>query len=92
MQLRRIQWDFDAWEEYCDWQRVNKAALKKINQLIRDILRDPFDGLGKPEPLKEDLSGFWSRRIDERHRLVYRIDEESGNIQIAQCRGHYRDE
>ena len=87
MQLRRIQWDFDAWEEYCDWQRVNKAALKKINQLIRDILRDPFDGLGKPEPLKEDLSGFWSRRIDDTNRLVYRIN--NGVIEILSCRGHY---
>ena len=87
MQLRRIQWDFDAWEEYCDWQRVNKAALKKINQLIRDILRDPFDGLGKPEPLKEDLSGFWSRRIDDEHRIVYAVERET--VVIISCRGHY---
>lgn len=87
MQLRRIQWDFDAWEEYCDWQRVNKAALKKINQLIRDILRDPFDGLGKPEPLKEDLSGFWSRRIDEENRLIYAVEQDV--IVLISCKGHY---
>ena len=87
MQLRRIQWDFDAWEEYCDWQRVNKAALKKINQLIRDILRDPFDGLGKPEPLKEDLSGFWSRRIDEENRLIYAVEQYA--VVLISCKGHY---
>jgi toxin YoeB len=87
MQLRRIQWDFDAWEEYCDWQRVNKAALKKINQLIRDILRDPFDGLGKPEPLKEDLSGFWSRRIDEENRLIYAVEQDA--VVLISCKGHY---
>lgn len=87
MQLRRIQWDFDAWEEYCDWQRVNKAALKKINQLIRDILRDPFDGLGKPEPLKEELSGFWSRRIDEENRLIYAVEQDV--VVLISCKGHY---
>ena len=87
MQLRRIQWDFDAWEEYCDWQRVNKAALKKINQLIRDILRDPFDGLGKPEPLKEDLSGLWSRRIDEENRLIYAVEQDA--VVLISCKGHY---
>ena len=87
MQLRRIQWDFDAWEEYCDWQRVNKAALKKINQLIRDIRRDPFDGLGKPEPLKEDLSGFWSRRIDEENRLIYAVEQDV--VVLISCKGHY---
>lgn len=87
MQLRRIQWDFDAWEEYCDWQRVNKAALKKINQLIRDILRDPFDGMGKPEPLKEDLSGFWSRRIDEENRLIYAVEQDV--VVLISCKGHY---
>ena len=87
MQLRRIQWDFDAWEEYYDWQRVNKAALKKINQLIRDILRDPFDGLGKPEPLKEDLSGFWSRRIDEENRLIYAVEQDV--VVLISCKGHY---
>ena len=87
MQIKRIQWDFDAWEEYCDWQRVNKAALKKINQLIRDILRDPFDGLGKPEPLKEDLSGFWSRRIDEENRLIYAVEQDA--VVLISCKGHY---
>ena len=87
MQIKRIQWDIDAWEEYCDWQRVNKAALKKINQLIRDILLDPFDGLGKPEPLKEDLSGFWSRRIDEENRLIYAVEQDV--VVLISCKGHY---
>ena len=66
---------------------MNKAALKKINQLIRDILRDPFDGLGKPEPLKEDLSGFWSRRIDEENRLIYAVEQDA--VVLISCKGHY---
>lgn len=85
-------WHDTAWGDYLYWQTQDKKTLKRINQLIKDIERNGNEGVGKPEPLKDNLSGFWSRRIDERHRLVYRIDEESGNIQIAQCRGHYRDE
>ncbi len=85
-------WHDTAWGDYLYWQTQDKKPLKRINQLIKDIERNGNEGVGKPEPLKDNLSGFWSRRIDERHRLVYRIDEESGNIQIAQCRGHYRDE
>jgi len=82
-------WHDAAWEEYLYWQTQDKKTLKRVNLLIKDIERNPFDGLGKPEPLKENLSGFWSRRIDEKNRLVYRIVGE--NCQIAQCRGHYTD-
>ena len=63
MQIQRIQWDFDAWEDYCQWQRTDRNVLKRINMLVKDIRRSPFDGIGKPEPLKGSLSGFWSRRI-----------------------------
>lgn len=82
----RIKWEADAWQDYITWQS-NKAALRRINQLIRDIQRSPFEGLGKPEPLKHQLSGYWSRRIDDTNRLVYRV--ENDEITIAQCRGHY---
>ncbi len=85
-------WHGTAWADYLYWQAQDKKTLKRINQLIKDIERNGNEGIGKPEPLKEKLSGFWSRRIDERHRLVYRILEENGNIQIAQCKGHYNDE
>ena len=79
----------DAWVDYCYWQTQDKKTLKRINKLIKDIQRDPFTGIGKPEPLKGELSGFWSRRIDDSNRLVYRI--RNGNIEIAQCGSHYRD-
>jgi len=71
------------------WQTQDKKTLKRINQLIKDIKRSPFDGIGKPEPLKDNLSGFWSRRIDEEHRLVYMVEEEV--ISIIACRDHYDD-
>ena len=87
MTIRSIQWDADAWDEYCDWQQTNKNIVKRINQLVRDIRRMPFDGIGKPEALKGNLSGFWSRRIDDTNRLVYRIN--NGVIEILSCRGHY---
>ena len=80
-------WHDAAWTEYVYWQTQDKKTLRRINQLIRDIERNPYEGMGKPEPLKGDLSGFWSRRIDERNRLVYRM--EGDNCQIAQCKGHY---
>lgn len=83
----KINREADAWDEYVEWQAVDRLTLRKINQLITDIQRQPFTGPGKPEPLKHDLSGYWSRRINEMHRLVYRIDD--GIITIAQCRGHY---
>lgn len=76
-----------AWEDYLYWKKVDKALLRKINSLIKEICRTPFDGTGKPEPLKENLSGFWSRRINHEHRLVYKVDDES--IVILQCRYHY---
>lgn len=76
-----------AWEDYLYWQQTDKQLVKKINQLIKDISRDPFDGLGKPEPLKHELSGFWSRRITDEHRLVYEVYENA--IGIVSCRFHY---
>lgn len=76
-----------AWEDYLYWQNADKKILKRINALIKDIQREPFAGLGKPEPLKYALSGFWSRRIDEEHRLVYTVENE--HILIAACRYHY---
>ena len=77
----------EAWEEYLYWQSRDKKIVKKINTLIKDIKREPFDGLGKPEPLKHQLSGYWSRRINEEHRLVYEIFEES--VILISCRYHY---
>jgi toxin YoeB len=79
----------DAWEDYVYWQTQDKKTLKRINMLIQDIVRNEYDGIGKPEPLGENWSGFWSRRIDEKNRLVYRIRD--GNLEIAQCRTHYKD-
>ncbi len=83
-------WHDAAWADYLYWQTQDKKTLKRINQLIKDIERNGNDGIGKPEPLKGDLSGFWSRRIDDGNRLVYLLDG-SGRIQIAQCKGHYND-
>jgi len=80
-------WQDEAWNDYLYWQKQNKKALKRINQLIQDIERNGNDGIGKPEPLKGNWQGYWSRRIDETNRLVYRIKE--GRIDIAQCRSHY---
>ena len=84
----KILWDERAWEEYLSWQTEDKRTLKRLNTLIKDIQRSPFDGIGKPEPLKENKSGWWSRRIDEANRLIYDMDEK-GNLLIAACRGHY---
>ncbi|MFA7432661.1 MAG: Txe/YoeB family addiction module toxin [Gemmobacter sp.] len=77
----------DAWDDYQYWLATDKAMVRKINGLIKECLRHPFEGTGKPEPLKGDLSGFWSRRIDREHRLVYRATATA--IEIAQCRYHY---
>ena len=77
----------DAWEDYLYWSQTDKATLKKINQLIKDCMREPFSGIGKPEPLKFDMAGCWSRRITSEHRLVYRI--EGDTLVIIQCRYHY---
>ena len=76
-----------AWKDYLYWQKTDKAMLKRINQLIKDIQREPFDGIGKPEPLKHSLSGYWSRRINDEHRLVYKVTDD--NVLIAQVRFHY---
>jgi toxin YoeB len=81
-------WHDAAWADYLYWQGQDKKTLKRINQLIKDIERSPYEGIGKPEALRGNLSGFWSRRIDEQNRLVYRIQNE--DCQIAQCKGHYR--
>ena len=80
-------WSDVAWEEYVEWQTKDRKTLFRINQLIRDAERDPFHGIGKPEPLKKNLSGWWSRRIDETNRLVYRV--RNGVLEIAQCGTHY---
>ena len=85
----RVLWEEHAWEEYCYWQTQDKKTLKRINALIKDIQRQPFDGIGKPEPLSGDLQGEYSRRINDKDRLVYHI--EDGRIYIAHCRGHYKD-
>ena len=83
----KIIWSEKSWEDYLYWQNTDKQILKKINQLIKDIQRNPFEGIGKPEPLKHQFSGFWSRRITDEHRLVYEITQNS--IAIASCRYHY---
>ena len=76
-----------AWEDYLYWQKTDKQILKRINSLIKEVTRDPFEGIGKPEPLKHALSGYWSRRINDEHRIVYKAQEDS--ILIAQLRYHY---
>ena len=82
-------WQDEAWEDYIYWQAQDKKTLKRINQLLQDINRNGYEGIGKPEPLKGKFSGWWSRRIDDTNRLVYRIN--NGQIEIAQCRSHYGD-
>jgi toxin YoeB len=83
----KLLWDDRAWDDYIYWQNQDKKTLKRINALVRDIQRDRFGGIGKPEPLTGNLSGWWSRRIDEENRIVYK--EENGAIIIAACKGHY---
>ena len=83
----KLLWDERAWEEYCAWQAEDKRTLKRINALIKDIQRNSYEGVGKPEPLRGECSGWWSRRIDEKNRIVYR--EKDGAIIIASCKGHY---
>jgi len=77
----------NAWDDYLYWQKTDKTILKRINILIKDITREPFEGIGKPEPLKHALSGYWSRRINDEHRIVYKIQDNS--LLIAQLRYHY---
>lgn len=82
-------WSDAAWEDYLCWQQQDRKTLKRINQLLKDIDRNPYAGIDKPEPLKHERKGYWSRRIDDTNRLIYRI--ENGRIEIAQCRAHYDD-
>jgi toxin YoeB len=84
---RKLAWTESAWADYLYWQGEDRKTLKRINKLISDTLRDPFEGLGKPEPLREDLSGLWSRRIDEANRIVYEVSDEY--LIIVACRFHY---
>jgi toxin YoeB len=77
----------EAWDDYLYWQKQDRKVLNRINRLIQEVRREPFSGLGKPEPLQHALSGFWSRRITEEHRMVYRVDADS--LQLVQLRYHY---
>ena len=86
--MRKI-WDEDAWEEYLYWQTQDKKTLKRINQLLQDIDRNGYGGIGKPEPLRGDLQGWWSKRIDDSNRIVFRIHNDC--IEILQYGSHYRD-
>lgn len=82
-----LAWADNAWDDYIYWQKIDQKMLKRINTLIKEIQRQPFTGIGDPEPLKHNWSGYWSRRIDREHRLVYRVDNEM--ITVVQCRYHY---
>ena len=84
----RLAWTAAAWDDYVWWQGQDRKTLKRINLLIEATLREPFEGIGKPEPLRENLSGFWSRRIDDTHRLVYAVAEN--DLVIIACRYHYQ--
>lgn len=83
----KLTFSTQAWNNYLYWQKTDKAILKRINALIKDIQRSPFEGIGKPEPLKHGLSGYWSRRINDEHRIVYKISDNQ--LHIAQLRYHY---
>ena len=86
MSSRLLSWTDEAWNSYVYWQTQDKKTLKRINKLISDVKRSPFNGIGKPEPLKENLAGFWSRRIDDTNRLVYAVDDTA--ITVISCRYH----
>jgi toxin YoeB len=83
----RLLWTLAAWEDYVYWQGQHRKTLRRINALIQDAMRNPFTGIGKPEPLRENLAGFWSRRIDDTNRLVYAV--EKNDLAIVSCRYHY---
>jgi toxin YoeB len=85
--LRKIEWTHAAWQEYVYWQTQDKKILQRINKLIDASIRNPFEGIGKPEMLRENLNGYWSRRIDDTHRLVYSVEDEK--ITLIACRYHY---
>lgn len=80
----------EGWEDYLYWQKQDKKTLRRVNQLLQGISRNPFEGLGKPELLRGNLSSWWSRLVDDVNRLIYRV-QDNGDIEIAQCRGHYSD-
>ncbi len=82
-----LVWQTNAWEDYCYWQKQDKKILERVNELIKDCLRSPFKGIGKPEPLKGNYAVCWSRRITQEHRLIYKINER--RLHILQCRYHY---
>jgi toxin YoeB len=82
-----LRWTQSAWNDYLYWQEQDRKTLKRINHLIRDTMRSPFEGIGKPEPLRENLRGFWSRRIDQANRLVYAVDDDC--LIIIACRYHH---
>ncbi|MCA0403101.1 MAG: Txe/YoeB family addiction module toxin [Proteobacteria bacterium] len=82
-----LAWAENAWLDYLYWQDTDKKILKRINLLIKDVLSHPFEGIGEPEPLKHNWSGYWSRRIDKEHRLVYKVTNDT--LYLAQCRFHY---
>ena len=84
-----IFWEDEAWQEYICWQQQDKKTLGKINRLLKEIQRNPFEGIGHPEPLSGNLSGWWSRHIDEKNRIVYKFS--GGNITILGCKDHYND-
>lgn len=84
---RRLAWTPEAWADYVYWQRQDRKTLKRINALIAAAMREPFTGIGKPEALRENLTGFWSRRIDDTHRLIYAVDDH--HVTIIACRYHY---
>ena len=87
MSKRKLAWTDEAWDSYIYWQTQDRKTLKRINKLIKATLNNPFQGIGKPEPLKENLSGFWSRRIDDMNRLVYAVNDDY--VTIISCRFHY---
>ncbi|MBE9066029.1 Txe/YoeB family addiction module toxin [Leptolyngbya cf. ectocarpi LEGE 11479] len=87
MSNRKLAWTYEAWQDYIYWQSQDKKTLKRINKLIKETKKQPFEGIGKPEPLKENLSGFWSRRIGDTNRLVYAVDDDY--LTIIACRYHY---
>ena len=84
---RKLIFSDEAWEDYLYWQDTDRSMVRRINQLIKDIRRSPYEGIGKPEPLKHQLAGWWSRRIDAEHRFVYRVIEQA--VEIATLRNHY---
>ncbi len=85
--MSKLLFEENAWQEYLYWQTQDKKTLKRINNLLKDIDRNAFDGIGKPEPLKQNLQGYWSRRIDDTNRIVYKIENDT--VIIASCKGHY---